>query len=740
MSDKGGLGMPMDPQKSRAILIGVGDYTEDRKNLDPVPQVRNNIKELTQLLNDENVAGFSPDHVTTVIDERNDVIGRKLKEASQKTEDTLLVYYVGHGEVTTNKYYLTGTNSVVSDIEFSGIPFDTIRDTLNFSSAKRKILILDSCFSGRATPSLASSTSVINANIEQITSGGFVLASSPSNQTTPAISPDKQYTGFTALLLSVLSKGVSNRRGRYSLGELYKEVKRLAAQMPELPDPRTHYSQEMFEFELFNNPSYVTTPNPVDFLILEARFACLKKSLTQADEAVKLVKKAWDEADELHRVLFDMSDGIEPVLENVKSRLRVARNILDGEISGSIDEVRKGVPDNILSTRRQIGEAEGDVENLLDMNLEKAYDIVTRMKARAERVREGSFVKKLMAGVTNQIVSCNEIIDKEGISNMEVARQAFHQGDIGIFEKHISKAWTKSNEAYKKSQPIFEEYVDFMAGVALRDTGFFERLCQMADELIAKCYWIPKTANAESLFIPVHHGGVKNTLTRNIIRLGYPEWTLWALPLVAHEYGQLLVDRTDLPRCTEGSLSDDNNVFMADAFATYVLGPAYACAALLLQFDPWSAEKNSIEQSISMKRAHFVFSMLERIDDDYSGIYSPIIDKLKNGWKAALHQQGKTTELDDENRGRLDQCVAIMKHNLDNIGLLNPPKDAIVRQWADHLLEDNGRALDVDGVTDFSEVLNAAWICRLNKQQEPVDVEDIRHAAVHLWDRIQLKR
>ena len=119
-----------------------------------------------------------------------------------------------------------------------------------------------------------------------------------------------------------------------------------------------------------------------------------------------------------------------------------------------------------------------------------------------------------------------------------------------------------------------------------------------------------------------------------LIRIGFPEWTVWMVPLAAGELGFIFADRyRDLdteviaaafadvltgragPDGSEGEPAIDEEelrAWVADAFATCVTGPAYVWAAMLLRADPTSA--------VDQRRVAVMVDVLELLA---SGLYDP---------------------------------------------------------------------------------------------------------------------
>ena len=121
-----------------------------------------------------------------------------------------------------------------------------------------------------------------------------------------------------------------------------------------------------------------------------------------------------------------------------------------------------------------------------------------------------------------------------------------------------------------------------------------------------------------------------------LIRIRFPVCGIWDLPIVAHEFGHFAAARITvseggadrvLPfaRFVDEYLDENRNLgnewrdylseYFADCFATFVLGPSYACTSLLLRFDIGTAyaEADMLHPSYA-KRAHAILCLLRRMD------------------------------------------------------------------------------------------------------------------------------
>lgn len=138
-------------------------------------------------------------------------------------------------------------------------------------------------------------------------------------------------------------------------------------------------------------------------------------------------------------------------------------------------------------------------------------------------------------------------------------------------------------------RPLFIEYVDFLGGLTVRDTALDDGVCEMTDTLLRR--FLDLTKNA--LVVPARQAAISSAMN-SVIKLGFPEWTAWAVPLVAHEVGLSVAADLNNEKVQSflqehagaGRSPGEVRHLFADAFATLMMGPAYACAAILLRFQP----------------------------------------------------------------------------------------------------------------------------------------------------------
>jgi hypothetical protein len=167
--------------------------------------------------------------------------------------------------IAAGDYYITGTDAGTSPLE--NLRFEGFEDEFLRIKAKRKILILDSCFSGKAiTGKLADWNSILEANVERLATkeekmaaaedvreGTYVITSADRDK--PAESQDDtgQLTAFTSLFIRQLKNGFAGRNDdRVTMNDVMDVVKSQAIQKG-LPVPLTSDKMGLGGWRLIGN-------------------------------------------------------------------------------------------------------------------------------------------------------------------------------------------------------------------------------------------------------------------------------------------------------------------------------------------------------------------------------------------------------------------------------------------------------------------------------------------------------
>jgi EAL domain-containing protein (putative c-di-GMP-specific phosphodiesterase class I)/uncharacterized caspase-like protein len=232
--------------RKKALLIGVGTH-ENSHDIANLVTPKRDVRALRAILEAATIGDFDQ------VDEGIDLEASQMQEAIElffqdcQRDDLLLFYFSGHGlRDDQGKLYLatkrTKRNQQGGLLRSSTVSADFIHEAVAHSPAKRKVLILDCCFSGAYRHSLTAKGAAIGADVGAIeltkflgAEGGVVLASSSSIQYSFEHKTDG-LSIYTKYLIEGLKSGQADldRDGHIAVRELHEYV---ASQVQaELPD------------------------------------------------------------------------------------------------------------------------------------------------------------------------------------------------------------------------------------------------------------------------------------------------------------------------------------------------------------------------------------------------------------------------------------------------------------------------------------------------------------------------
>jgi len=223
-------------RKKWAVIIGIEDYDDNR--IRDLYYSVDDAEDLAEILIKR--GGFQPENIILITDKMEKNIKGVIRETptyenirtallsflKKKTtsRDTVIIYYSGHGLLTTDTFSPTGMSAFLApkDIDFSspvvrGIRFDEIK-SLAYLAPERIFLILDSCFSGgdikyaktftteKGKPIVISNEIVKGfSQIGQALGKGRVLLSSSLHNQASQESEELKHGIFTYYLLDILN-------------------------------------------------------------------------------------------------------------------------------------------------------------------------------------------------------------------------------------------------------------------------------------------------------------------------------------------------------------------------------------------------------------------------------------------------------------------------------------------------------------------------------------------------------
>ena len=247
----------------KALIIGVSKFQD--KFIADVPNIKQNVKQLKQVLSD------NENKVVVSLNEKKNRILRKLYGLylDADKDDTVFIYYSGHGLINPddNQVYLTATDTTVEFMEHDGISVQAIYQLFVKIKAKRKVLVIDACNSGKIMDYASDNDFLKSQNVYIITS-----ASKNSPAYYPVDNPDVP-TYFTGAFVDILTNGLSGYRKYIKPDEIYGELYKYSLSK-RLPRPKL-FAHGSFRFvennkAKFNSAVGSSYLNKINFYLLNS--------------------------------------------------------------------------------------------------------------------------------------------------------------------------------------------------------------------------------------------------------------------------------------------------------------------------------------------------------------------------------------------------------------------------------------------------------------------------------------
>jgi hypothetical protein len=239
-----------DPRRSYAVLIGSAAYAS--AELDDLPAVAGSLTELADVLTDPALGAFPPGRCIVVPDPASaQMVYRTLRKYAALAQDTLLVYWAGHGGAgPRDELYLSVNDTGPGELPVSALAIGAIREAMLASPAANRVLILDCCLGGGAAPV----NGITGALARQAAiDGGHALVSALPG---PACysPPQGIYTAFTGALIGLLRGGVPGEPELLTLDDVHRQLLHALASRG-LPCPQ-QFGTRAGQLALGRNPGY----------------------------------------------------------------------------------------------------------------------------------------------------------------------------------------------------------------------------------------------------------------------------------------------------------------------------------------------------------------------------------------------------------------------------------------------------------------------------------------------------
>lgn len=304
-------------------------------------------------------------------------------------------------------------------------------------------------------------------------------------------------------------------------------------------------------------------------------------------------------------------------------------------------------------------------------------------------------------------------------------------------------------------QALQRETLDFLGGVLMRKQNIDRGICTMAEALLGDysgmtgVNWASRVVlGANPLF----------SLASDIVHHRFPDWDIWNLPLLAHEFGHIIFAATpafkdelaeelvnagkehpEREKLTEEALKDyvskrtrHLEEFFADGFAVYCQGPAFVYNVLLLHLNPAEAYLARGYHPSHAERVEFILQVLremnqqQKLDKYANDPFESVLNRFQEWWPRAVESAGvQPGPVERFHKLKAKTLASKFYRFLNKYYRLGAQYQAT--DW-NRANDAAGRLLESDNTLNqesLRNLLNIAWACRVRYPGDVVRIAKI---------------
>jgi hypothetical protein len=341
---------------------------------------------------------------------------------------------------------------------------------------------------------------------------------------------------------------------------------------------------------------------------------------------------------------------------------------------------------------------------------------------RVDRLVDGAGLDELTWAQPDQLVAVRDRLQRVFERDVSPLRQDLDalRRDL-TDDKDLEPCWDRAATIASSLGPYLDESQAFIEGSLFRAAGLDDGLCSVADRLLDD---ISRDAILKPgpTVLPARREAFSPRTW--VIGLGFPDFSIWSLPVAVHELGHYAVDRlanrvngtavkARLDEARPKWLDPRHGVeLFADIFATYAVGPAYI-GTLLWRAAPTKAWEASRDHPSWGHRLGTALATLESTNAEGGNVVPSDVIALLQRERDAVAPIGSNPYVPERQKD-LDQFASSLLR-----ALVECAPGAVFCRWpevlaaAEILTEGGGTAMTDDrGTVDVRSVVNGAWLVR----------------------------
>ncbi|MBD2443281.1 SUMF1/EgtB/PvdO family nonheme iron enzyme [Dolichospermum sp. FACHB-1091] len=242
-----------------ALLIGVSEY---QSGFSPLPTTVKDVEAIQEVLVNPEIGEFAAENVTVLKNPQKPDMEEAIHDLydNRQRDDLLLLYFSGHGLINDDgNFYFSASSTKkkgASFLPYLAVAASYVHECMKKSKSKRKVVILDSCFSGAFSQGMtAKGGGAINIKQHLGGQGTAILTASTSTQYAYE-EEGSEFGIYTRYLVDGIKTGAADKDGdgSISIDELHEYVSSKVQEVAPAMTPKIYPVEEGHRIILAKSP------------------------------------------------------------------------------------------------------------------------------------------------------------------------------------------------------------------------------------------------------------------------------------------------------------------------------------------------------------------------------------------------------------------------------------------------------------------------------------------------------
>ncbi len=242
-----------------ALLIGISEY---EPGLAALPKAVNDVEAMQRVLSNPEMGGFAPGDITVLRNPQRQEMEKEIYNlyANRQKDDLVLFYFSGHGvTVESGDFYFSTRETEKNQnklLPFTAVAATSVHGWMNQSKSKRRVVILDCCFSGAFAKGFTPKDSGTIDLQQKLGGEGTAILTASTSQQYAFESDSLNLSVYTHYLVEGIEKGAADKDGDglIAVDELHDYAKSKVQEASPAMTPEFYPFKDGYRIFLANSP------------------------------------------------------------------------------------------------------------------------------------------------------------------------------------------------------------------------------------------------------------------------------------------------------------------------------------------------------------------------------------------------------------------------------------------------------------------------------------------------------